>query len=317
MRRFLFACFAFLLGFAALFFAEWEVSENSPFDQVHCYQGDEQSGNEKQAAENFVSFSAPWSGSINVGCAALAKITSAADKYHDVINALATILVAVFTFTLWRSTSKLWDASERQLSHLVKEAGRQASDMRESIVAAQESAKAAMLALGADRAWVTLEKPILNQATSGEYMGKKFNRALVFSVEWQNRGKSPALKVVPGLTCKVVPFLAQPPHFEMDWKESDEVGKSKASAPVGQNGTFMTVENAIVDEEYDAVFQKKSAIILYTAVRYRDTFQKDVVRETEVCLRIAYNGTYEAPYPGAPTKIKWDIGAVGPQNGAT
>ena len=35
---------------------------------------------------------------------------------HDNINAFAAVAVAVFTFTLWRSTLKLWEAGEKQIA---------------------------------------------------------------------------------------------------------------------------------------------------------------------------------------------------------
>src|SRR5205085_11515944 len=44
---------------------------------------------------------------------------------HDNIIAFGTILIALFTYVLYRSTNKLWDAGERQLSHLETTAQRQ------------------------------------------------------------------------------------------------------------------------------------------------------------------------------------------------
>jgi hypothetical protein len=44
---------------------------------------------------------------------------------HDNIIAFGTILVAIFTYVLYRSTNKLWDAGERQLVHLRESAERQ------------------------------------------------------------------------------------------------------------------------------------------------------------------------------------------------
>jgi hypothetical protein len=41
------------------------------------------------------------------------------------ITAFATLLIAIFTLTLWRSTDKLWDASKRQLAHSEDTAKRQ------------------------------------------------------------------------------------------------------------------------------------------------------------------------------------------------
>jgi hypothetical protein len=37
---------------------------------------------------------------------------------HDNVIAFGTILIALFTYVLYRSTNKLWDAGERQLRHL-------------------------------------------------------------------------------------------------------------------------------------------------------------------------------------------------------
>ena len=44
---------------------------------------------------------------------------------HDNILAFGTIMIAVFTYVLYRATNKLWDAGERQLAHLENTAQRQ------------------------------------------------------------------------------------------------------------------------------------------------------------------------------------------------
>jgi hypothetical protein len=41
------------------------------------------------------------------------------------ISVAATVVIAVFTLTLWRATDRLWDAGERQLVHLKESAERQ------------------------------------------------------------------------------------------------------------------------------------------------------------------------------------------------
>jgi hypothetical protein len=55
-----------------------------------------------------------------------------ADKYQGAIAAIATIIVAVFTATLWGSTDKLWKTAEQQ-----------SDDMRISLAIAKEAADAA------------------------------------------------------------------------------------------------------------------------------------------------------------------------------
>ncbi len=49
---------------------------------------------------------------------------------HDNVTALATVMIAAFTLTLWLSTRALWQAGERQLKLIEAFAGRQASDTR-------------------------------------------------------------------------------------------------------------------------------------------------------------------------------------------
>jgi hypothetical protein len=65
------------------------------------------------------------------------------DKHEGAIGALATIVVAFFTFTLWRATSRLWQSAEDQLSEFRNSltiANQHAEHMANSV---QESARAA------------------------------------------------------------------------------------------------------------------------------------------------------------------------------
>src|ERR1700730_11936488 len=66
------------------------------------------------------------------------------DKMGGAITALATIAIAIFTFTLKRATDKLWDAGERQLNLLAATSAAQSKDMQASIRAATDSANAAI-----------------------------------------------------------------------------------------------------------------------------------------------------------------------------
>jgi hypothetical protein len=60
----------------------------------------------------------------------------------EVWTALATIAVAFFTLTLWRSTDKLWHAGERQLRTSRQIAALQARQTRSAIKEASRSADA-------------------------------------------------------------------------------------------------------------------------------------------------------------------------------
>ena len=76
-------------------------------------------------------------------------------EYRDAATALATVLIAFFTFTLWRSTDRLW-----------KSADRQRIDSLRSIDAAIKSADVAEKAmLVANRPVITIEPLVLSSPT--------------------------------------------------------------------------------------------------------------------------------------------------------
>jgi hypothetical protein len=52
----------------------------------------------------------------HVGLVRLAAgVVGLIDRYHDVVTAAATVIIGIFTFTLWRATSNLWESSDRQI----------------------------------------------------------------------------------------------------------------------------------------------------------------------------------------------------------
>jgi hypothetical protein len=58
---------------------------------------------------------------------AIAASSKWIDDKHDFVTAVATLVVAIFTFTLWRATDRLWQAGERQLE-LTRALGRRQLD---------------------------------------------------------------------------------------------------------------------------------------------------------------------------------------------
>jgi hypothetical protein len=47
------------------------------------------------------------------GCTFIFKHLRFIDDFHDTINAISTLMVSIFTFTLWRATNKLWESGEK------------------------------------------------------------------------------------------------------------------------------------------------------------------------------------------------------------
>ena len=66
------------------------------------------------------------------------------DDHNGVMTAIATGVVAWFTFSLRQSTDKLWDAGNQQRLSAEKIAAAQSADMQASVKAANDSAKAAI-----------------------------------------------------------------------------------------------------------------------------------------------------------------------------
>jgi hypothetical protein len=69
------------------------------------------------------------------------------DRHNGAISAISTVFVALFTYTLWRATTRLWQSSQRHARHLeesIAEAGRSATAMEHvSVTLADTAASAA------------------------------------------------------------------------------------------------------------------------------------------------------------------------------
>lgn len=77
------------------------------------------------------------------------------EKYQGPISAVGTLLVAVFTFTLWRTTRRLWTSAERQLAEFrtsLAIAEKHAEHMAALVRAKEQTAERPLRAyIGADR----------------------------------------------------------------------------------------------------------------------------------------------------------------------
>ncbi|SHH01182.1 hypothetical protein [Bradyrhizobium erythrophlei] len=123
------------------------------------------------------------------------QIGKALDALSVAITALATIAIAWFTWSLRRSTDRLWDAGERQLKLLAETSAAQSRDMQHSIKAAIDSAKAANRSakvaeealVATDRAWISIKAKVTQPLI---FKGDKITIGVDF--EMVNVGNSPA-----------------------------------------------------------------------------------------------------------------------------
>lgn len=124
-----FGFLAILIFIGIIIGGELLVLELTPFNSINRQEGSQQGGDKEEHCskiEPWTSYSGPFQ---QYACTFVFKNIIFFDSYHDTINAISTLLVAIFTFTLWRSTNKLWDAGERQFKFLVENQDRPVVDV--------------------------------------------------------------------------------------------------------------------------------------------------------------------------------------------
>jgi hypothetical protein len=175
------ACFAIWI--------QWWASWDFPLSHQICGEG--QAPNDC-SSYNVIFYSA-W------------RLAIAADHWGILITAFATVAIGYFTFTLKKSTDKLWEAGERQLDHAKDEAfsgalrnlreearlGEQIEILRQSAEASAEHARIAGAAL------TQLERPYV--FIFGVRVIKRDAQSRDFFVEYTvaNYGKMPAIIEAP------------------------------------------------------------------------------------------------------------------------
>ncbi|TPK92658.1 hypothetical protein FJ934_20485 [Mesorhizobium sp. B2-4-12] len=111
----------------------------------------------------------------------LIKLREIVDHNDGFITALATLAIAAFTATLWKSTHDLGVAGEEQMRLIEANAKQQSIDMQASIKVTEDTAKKEL------RAYVTVEPDGINQLIG--------RMAVIGQVRLRNVGRLPARKV--------------------------------------------------------------------------------------------------------------------------
>jgi hypothetical protein len=224
--------------------------------------------------------------------------------------AFFNLWLVIFTGGLTISTVMLWLAGEKQIEFLRESSEAQSRDMQASIVAVQTSANAALASVSSERAWMMPDQFPVHEAFNGKTQEGSFKKAVFSYVVWRNRGRSPALHLKIFTTHKLIPFEdTDVPRFEFP---ADGRG---ANPPVGPGAAITSDTHPAVDADRGAIFNRTSAFVLYSALKYRDIFW-DVERFSEVCVVIRYDGTQTDPSTGQ-TGPRWAIRLIGPQNTVT
>jgi hypothetical protein len=172
---------------------------------------------------------------------------------HDNVIAFGTIMVAVFTFTLWQSTKRLWEASERQLDAISEE-------------------------------FITSHRPELRlkhiwlaspdgQTVSADFWSRS---PLVIRLDIVNRGATTAYINFINFVTLIVPITerlpARPPYDEADTRQT-----FFDNAPV-ENGMTFTIplsdgRNLTPNEVRDIAW-KDAKLYFIGTIAYRDAAKK-------------------------------------------
>jgi hypothetical protein len=168
------------------------------------------------------------------------------------ITALATIAIALFTFTLWRSTDKLWKSGEKQFRLAKETSDRQAVAIQHQLDIAREANRAAQksadAAVATERAWlyvVITEGNFLDcieVARAQEKMHSIDDMPLGATanprakIAFKNYGKTPAIVITAGLAIAYSEG-ASPPNPVYD----EKVIKENIIGPGQSTETFTEV----------------------------------------------------------------------------
>ena len=189
---------------------------------------------------------------------------------REATAAIATAFIAIFTFSLWRSTDRLWEAGEKQIAIAA-----------EAAMAATKSAEVSEKALTAtQRAMVIM--PGLNTVFTWQKDSIVLS-GIQTQARWENTGVTPALKLETWLVIASKDISDQTGiEFDMRRLRPTVVIGSVLGpkAPIG-TGKILTTLNELVD-----VFEKRKRLFVYSRVEYDDVFEGTPRHHTEVCAEM-------------------------------
>ena len=207
------------------------------------------------------------------------------ESHNGAITALATIFIGLFTYTLKRSTDKMWGAGERQIKTARQIATIQARQMRASIREAARSADAASrnarAFMSAERAYLFIQ---INSETASDIVSKYgfWNKSVGMfeddvdtpsvGYSFKNFGRTAAILKEFSNQLVFLPDFPNVSEYKIRESMPDEliVEPSGTSAILGclLEATF-TVGNAVDFQE------RKASFWFYGYVKFDDAFGRE------------------------------------------
>lgn len=176
--------------------------------------------------------------------------------------------------------------------------------------AAAEAATAAREALGAERAWMTLEG--FDGVTSSPITigGVRYERGYAVTLRWQNTGRSPAVAVNVSIDHRIIDTRQDVPFFEPPPPPDGTQGVVGPACPA------RTLQKAIDWETFERLKRREIRWIVFSRATYRTVFDNEASahRQSDLCGELVYQG--ERPNGDDVIPVV-TLTVVGPQNNAT
>jgi len=211
--------------------------------------------------------------------------TAAIDANHDLVTALGTIMIAIFTGTLWWSTSGLLRVSNEQEGAIRKsaqEATRSATAMEGVAAAVAVSAQtgkeiAAQQKLVSEMQLRAYLSVVIGAAAYQDRPGNiRFSGAPLLV----NNSPTPAFKITYVTAAAVLP-VPLPPNF--DWPTPKNESRGEDMIGPHQNRVLSVVLDDFVDdnEVSDIKVGRGKALYVWGTITYEDAFKNS--RRTDFC----------------------------------
>src|SRR6266404_2208086 len=220
-------------------------------------------------------------------------------EYRDAATAFATVLIALFTFTLKRSTDKLWLAGERQLAHAQSESEAaefqrkvQFDQMSEQIGALQQSAAAAEDSARETRSLVWNAEATAERQLRAYIQIKEVVMSLLNSeydpnsqIIIKNFGQTPARQITNTHEVKAA-YRPRDTDFNLNTASKGEVSDLAPSQHVFSQFTIPINQ---WNDLKPALISKKQAFYVFGRIDYIDAFNK--ARWTEYRFKLLVDAT--------------------------
>jgi hypothetical protein len=192
---------------------------------------------------------------------------NAFDNHGEAVIALFTIVLAISTIGLWRSTRKLWEAGEKQIAVAAFAAN-----------SSEQSARAAHRAAAImDQ---TAERQLRAYVVVTHAKVTNFEGMPEFYLEYQNAGQTPAYDLV----ARVAVHLADWPLTEIPPLDMEGIASSVILGPSLHGHTTINPDRALPEPDLAAIRSGGKAVYFHGLITYRDSFGTN--RETRFRYQI-------------------------------